>query len=283
MLPGLKSATYRISRTSRLDIADLRSAVVTGFLEALATIDPDSSNLGSALYWSSYRAGRAAARAHIRELPTDDIERAAAPQPESAIAAHGATPAPHSTRPTRSQVEGERRGRRLLGDVAIDANPFLGGQARTAQGDDAERRVRDRLEGEAAAAEEAAADPGRARFMRLPGRGRNPAGHGRLGGQDRRDRALLDRRRRDQALLRQGRLDRGKQGEVGEGAHEGSILGLDQGLRQCRSGAGPAAPRRPQDAETDAEQREGAGLRGAVDGLDGREVGRGKRVVARNP
>jgi hypothetical protein len=41
MLPGLKSATHRVSRTTKLGIADLRSAAITGSLEALATIDPD--------------------------------------------------------------------------------------------------------------------------------------------------------------------------------------------------------------------------------------------------
>jgi hypothetical protein len=111
MLPGLKSATYRISRTTRLDVADLRSAVITGFLEALATIDPAREDLGSALYWSAYNAGRAACRPDRHVDPTDEIDRIAAyitetppPVHNSIVAATG-----HS-HPTRRQLEGERLG-----------------------------------------------------------------------------------------------------------------------------------------------------------------------------
>lgn len=111
LLPALKSATYRICRTTRLDIADLRSAVITGFLEALATIDPERDNLGSALYWSAYNAGRAACRPHRLADPTDEIDRIAAYITDTAPPIHrGIVETTHASQPARSQLEGERLG-----------------------------------------------------------------------------------------------------------------------------------------------------------------------------
>lgn len=111
MLPGLKSATYRISRTTRLDIADLRSAVITGFLEALATIDPARENLGSALYWTAYNAGRAACRPDRHIEPTDEIDRIAAYITETPTPIHrGIVTATGHSHPTPGQLEGERLG-----------------------------------------------------------------------------------------------------------------------------------------------------------------------------
>jgi hypothetical protein len=114
MLPGLKSATRRVSRTTKVDIADLGSAAITGFLEAVATIDPDSENFGSTLYWSAYNAVRAASRPRpqIQIDATDEIDRSAA------RITHGTAPAVHSGvveisragRPSRGRLEAERLG-----------------------------------------------------------------------------------------------------------------------------------------------------------------------------
>lgn len=111
LLPALKSATYRISHATRLDIADLRSAVITGFLETLATINPERDNLGSVLYWSAYHAGRAACRPHHLVDPTDEIDRLAAYITDTTPPAHrGVVDTTHTGEPTRSQLEGERLG-----------------------------------------------------------------------------------------------------------------------------------------------------------------------------
>jgi hypothetical protein len=107
----VKSATYRISRTTRLDIADLRSAVITGFIEALATIDPARENLGSALYWTAYNAGRAACRPDRHIKPTDEIDRVAAYVTETPTSIHrGIVTAAGHSQPTPGQLEGERLG-----------------------------------------------------------------------------------------------------------------------------------------------------------------------------
>lgn len=111
LLPALKSVTYRISRTTRLDIVDLRSAVITGFLEALATINPERDNLGSTLYWSAYHAGRAACRPHRQVNPTDEIDRITAYITDTTPPAHrGVVDTTHTGQPTRSRLEGERLG-----------------------------------------------------------------------------------------------------------------------------------------------------------------------------
>lgn len=114
MLPGLKSATHRVSRTTKLDIADLRSAAITGFLEALATIDPDNENLGSTLYWSAYNAARAAAHPHprIQIDATDEIDRIAAHiARETPPAVHrGVIETSRAGHPARSRLEAERLG-----------------------------------------------------------------------------------------------------------------------------------------------------------------------------
>lgn len=111
MLPGLKSAAHRISRTARLDITDLRSAVITGFLETLATIDPHRPNIGSALYWSAYTAGRATCRPGRHDEPSDEIDRITAHITETPTPVHrGIVTATGHNHPKPAQLEGERLG-----------------------------------------------------------------------------------------------------------------------------------------------------------------------------
>ena len=114
MLPGLKSATRRIFRTTNLDIADVRSAVITGFLEALATVDPDDENLGSTLYWSAYNSARAACRPRpqIQIDAADEIDRIAAHITcETTHTAHrGIIETERVGHPSRDRREAERLG-----------------------------------------------------------------------------------------------------------------------------------------------------------------------------
>jgi hypothetical protein len=111
MLPGLRAAAHRIAQSTRLDIADIRSALIAGFLEALDAVDPQRENLGSLLYWSSYNAARTACRAHDRELPTGEIERAAKPDdlPAMPVHRHVVTATQHVA-PSGGLLEGERLG-----------------------------------------------------------------------------------------------------------------------------------------------------------------------------
>jgi hypothetical protein len=111
LLPALKSATRRLCHTTRLDIADLRSALITGFLEALATINPGRGNLGAALYWSAYNAARATCRPHRHVGPTDEIDRIAAYITDTTSHIHrGVLDTTHIGHLTLSQLEGERLG-----------------------------------------------------------------------------------------------------------------------------------------------------------------------------
>lgn len=111
MLPGLSSAVHRISHNPRADIADLRSAVITGFLEALNSIDTEREDLGATLYRSAYSAGRAVCRTYGRELPTDEIDRTPNLPSDPAIPVHrGVATVTRQTQPTRGSLEGERLG-----------------------------------------------------------------------------------------------------------------------------------------------------------------------------
>lgn len=111
MLPGLRAAAHRLAQRTRLDIAEIRSALIAGFLEALGTIDPQRENLGSALYWSSYTSARATCRAYGRELPTEDIDRAGKPHDVPDVPVHsGVVATTRRTVPARGTLEGERLG-----------------------------------------------------------------------------------------------------------------------------------------------------------------------------
>jgi hypothetical protein len=110
MLPGLRAATHRVAQGTRLDIADIRSALIAGFLEALEAIDPQRENLGSTLYWSSYNAARTACRAHGRELPTEEVDRAAEPDDLPDIPVHRRVVTAQHVAPGGGVLEGERLG-----------------------------------------------------------------------------------------------------------------------------------------------------------------------------
>jgi hypothetical protein len=56
-LPGLRNLAGRIAVDFRGDTADLDSEILTGFLHALRTADPDRPALARRLLWSAYRAG----------------------------------------------------------------------------------------------------------------------------------------------------------------------------------------------------------------------------------
>jgi predicted DNA-binding protein (UPF0251 family) len=70
LLPGLRRVTDRLAAGYAGDRDDLDAEALTGFLTALATIDPDSGRLPSRLCWAAYRAGLA-----LRHRDTDATRR----------------------------------------------------------------------------------------------------------------------------------------------------------------------------------------------------------------
>lgn len=78
MLPSLRGIANRLHRRWRVDIQDLRSEVVLGFIEALRQADPDQPHLGARLWWNTYRLARQMCRQGMFEQPTTDIDLIAA-------------------------------------------------------------------------------------------------------------------------------------------------------------------------------------------------------------
>jgi hypothetical protein len=70
-LPALRSICARLGGYSDLDAADVQAEVLTGFLEAAATVRLDLPRIAVRLRWSAYRAGLAQAVAQ-RESPRPD-------------------------------------------------------------------------------------------------------------------------------------------------------------------------------------------------------------------
>lgn len=58
MIPSLKSVAGKFGRRYRGDRRDLDSEILTGFLQALADVDPDEPGLFTRLYRAAFRRGR---------------------------------------------------------------------------------------------------------------------------------------------------------------------------------------------------------------------------------
>ncbi|WP_158895145.1 hypothetical protein [Amycolatopsis anabasis] len=89
MLPGLGAIARRLRRIWRLDIADIRSEVLVGFVEALRQTDPNRNSPGTTLWWATYRHARAACQRSVREIPREDLDDLVA---RSAVSDHSNTP-----------------------------------------------------------------------------------------------------------------------------------------------------------------------------------------------
>jgi hypothetical protein len=61
-LPWLVRVAARLAPLTRGDVHDIHAAVLTGFLDALTTVDLDRPRILVRLRWSAYRAGRTALR-----------------------------------------------------------------------------------------------------------------------------------------------------------------------------------------------------------------------------
>jgi hypothetical protein len=74
MLPKLGIMAKRISRCGRMDIRDIRSELLLGFVEALRGADPAQPGLGRHLWSATYGRGWQAHRRFRHETPVVDLE-----------------------------------------------------------------------------------------------------------------------------------------------------------------------------------------------------------------
>jgi hypothetical protein len=71
-LPELTAIAVTLTKGFRGDASDIHSAVLSGFLTALAAVAPDHPKLPTHLWWAAYRAGQAALReAYSTPIGTD--------------------------------------------------------------------------------------------------------------------------------------------------------------------------------------------------------------------
>jgi hypothetical protein len=75
MIPGLRKICWRCHRHEPpLTLAELETEAVHAFVEALSTADVNRPELGSWLWWATYRSVQRAVSRLRRETPTEDIE-----------------------------------------------------------------------------------------------------------------------------------------------------------------------------------------------------------------
>jgi hypothetical protein len=112
MLPRLRCIANRLYRAWQIDIDDIRSEVIVGFLETLRRIAPDQQYLGARLWWNTYGYARRMCRHVTREVACENIERVVTRRVTTA----DTTPPPpmHSAASAdqhdRTAIEGERLG-----------------------------------------------------------------------------------------------------------------------------------------------------------------------------
>jgi hypothetical protein len=141
MLPGLRAITRRLRRTWwSVDVQDIRSDVLVGFLDALRRTDPTRENLGAHLWWATYRHARQPCEQATREITSEDIDTLAA---RAATADHATTPPANlacsggvTAPPTDTPINGTRLEGERLGSIAhrLGLHTRAGGHARRAIG-----------------------------------------------------------------------------------------------------------------------------------------------------
>ena len=74
LLPQLKRGSRTIARSLRAEVADVRSAMVTGFLAGLRTVDPERQpDVGTTLIRHAFAAGWRVGRRPAAEVPTQEV------------------------------------------------------------------------------------------------------------------------------------------------------------------------------------------------------------------
>lgn len=74
MLPGLRSAARKIFHRTRIEVKEIDSALVAGFIEALGAADPNRPHLGAHLWWKAHNHAMQACALLARETPVEDVE-----------------------------------------------------------------------------------------------------------------------------------------------------------------------------------------------------------------
>lgn len=118
MLPGLRAASRKIFRRTRIEIDEIDSAVIAGFIEALHAADPKRHRLGAHLWWKAHNYASQSCAALKRETPVDDIEMVAGIHDQQTTHRDSLTDAVHEGVLTgaeadligRTRLEGERLG-----------------------------------------------------------------------------------------------------------------------------------------------------------------------------
>jgi hypothetical protein len=118
MLPGLRSASRKIFRRTRIEIKEIDSAVITGFIEALQAADPKRQHLGAHLWWKAHNDATRACALLRQETPVEDIELVAGMQNHQLDHSDSLNAAVHEGVLTgaeadligRTRLEGERLG-----------------------------------------------------------------------------------------------------------------------------------------------------------------------------
>ncbi|GLY85995.1 hypothetical protein [Actinoallomurus iriomotensis] len=80
MLPGLRTASRKIFYRTRVEVKEIDSAVITGFIEALQVADPNRPHLGAHLWWKAHNHAMQTCTLLAREMPVEDIELVAGTQ-----------------------------------------------------------------------------------------------------------------------------------------------------------------------------------------------------------
>lgn len=118
MLPGLRSASRKIFHRTRIEVKEIDSAVITGFIEALRSADPSRPHLGAHLWWKAHNHAMQACALLAREMPVEDVELVAGRQNRQADHGDYLSRAVHEGVLTgveadligRTRLEGERLG-----------------------------------------------------------------------------------------------------------------------------------------------------------------------------
>ncbi|WP_256790538.1 hypothetical protein, partial [Frankia sp. AvcI1] len=145
-LPALRAVCARLGGHSDLDTADMQAEVLTGFLEAAATVRLDLPRIAVRLRWAAYRAGLALT-VQQRETPYPDPDLF-----QTVAAAEAAWSGPGQAGPEQVLADAVADGvltdteADLIGATRLDEMPISAWAARHATAPRRASRLRERAE-----------------------------------------------------------------------------------------------------------------------------------------
>lgn len=119
MTPGLRKIAGILHRRNvAVEIKEIDSEILLGFIETLHAIDPNEERGGARLWWGAFRRGQDACARIRRELPVGDVELVAGNSPAvessgtslSEAVHDGVISVPEADLINRTRIEGERLG-----------------------------------------------------------------------------------------------------------------------------------------------------------------------------